>query len=63
MKIRMLQTVEDTHKWLEGEPNREKTLYDTSVFREGEEYDGTNVKGDWSRRSAGLVALGYAEKL
>ena len=63
MKIKMLNTLEDTHKWLEGEPNREELKFDTRVFNKGEMYDGENIPGDWNRRAKGLVSLGYAKEI
>ena len=61
MKIEMLETVEDTHKFFDGPANREETKFDTRTFLKGQVYDGENIAGDWDRRAAGLVALGYAK--
>lgn len=57
-KIRMLQTVEDMHKYVvtddDGEPS---VAYDTRVFAEGAEYDESSGGPDWERRAAGFLKL------
>lgn len=57
-KIRMLQTVEDMHKYVvtddDGAPS---VAHDTRVFAEGAEYDESNGGPDWERRAAGFLKL------
>jgi len=64
MKIKMLQTVEDSHGYVANDDaGQPEVRYDVRKFAEGAEYDATTGGPDWERRAAGLVSLGYAEQV
>lgn len=62
MKIKMVQTVEDSHKYVATDEKGDPTIqYDVRRFLAGEVYDEETGGPDWERRATGLVGLGYAE--
>lgn len=64
MRIKMLQTVEDSHKYVKPDAKGNPSIaYDVRKFAGGAEYDDTNGGPDFDRRAAGLVALGLAEQV
>lgn len=64
MKIRMLQTVEDAHRFSVIDKSGEPVIQtDVRKFYEDVEYDFTGAMPDWDRRAQKLVGLGYAEEV
>ena len=62
MKIKMLDTVEDTHRHVSpGVGGKEEVGYSTLRLLKDVEY--ADVGPDWEDRAAGLVAKGFAEKV
>ena len=63
MKIKMLQTVEDSHAFAVMKDGKLKTYYDVRKFYKGEEPDHTDAYPDWNRRAQKLIDLGFAEDI
>lgn len=63
MKIKMLDTVEDSHKFVEETDDNIELKYDVRIFKKEAVYDESNGGPDWERRARGLVKLGFAEEL
>lgn len=64
MKIEMLQTVDDSHKFVVTDANGDPSIsYDTRRYEGGKTYDESNGGPDFERRAAGLVKLGYAKEV
>lgn len=64
MRIKMLQTVEDSHKYVKTDAKGDPSIaYDVRKFAGGETYDDTNGGPDFERRAAGLIAMGLAEQV
>ncbi len=62
MKIKMLDTVEDTHRHIasDGKGN-ENVGYSKLKLTKGHEYE--DLGDDWDKRAAGLVSKGFAEEV
>lgn len=61
MKIKMLETVEDSHLYMQvDEAGKAKASYDVRKFYNGLEYDDSAAYPDWVRRAEGFVAAGLA---
>lgn len=62
MKIKMLDTVEDTHRHIgKDKLGKEVVGYSKLKLIKGKEY--SDLGDDWSARAEGLVAKGFAEKV
>ena len=64
MKIKMLDTVEDTYAFVakDTKTKKQQVCYDTKVCKKGIEYDGEGHTEDlWNDRATMLVEGGYAE--
>ena len=62
MKIKMLDTVEDSHAYgVANKTGKFAVKFDVRKFDKGEVYDEKGQAPEWDRRAASFVNLGYAE--
>ena len=65
MKIKMIQTVEDSHPFIAPDPETgvPGVGYDIRKLYEGGVYDENNGGPGWADRAANLIRLGYAAEV